>query len=127
MAHGLVFAEHRDPVLIGHVVDSGAVLERRRPWNISRPTKMMAMVSAGRYLQVGVLGTGGRRGAFDRIIGRFPARRQQQQRRNRSNCQYARSHLGSSYLGCAGNLSNGTASQGIAKDADYNGLSLRSG
>src|SRR5271168_4324370 len=117
MAHGLVFAQHRDPVVIGHVVDSGAVLQRRRPWNINRTTEMMAVVSAGSYLQVGILGTSGRRGGFVRIV-RLPARRQQQQHNDWSDCQYARSHLGSSYLRCAGNLSHGTASDGIGKDAD---------
>jgi hypothetical protein len=61
------------------------------------------------------------------INGFPPPARCQQERSERPDDQYSHSHPGSSTKIGGQNLSNGTASERIGKDADYNRLRMRYG
>ena len=80
---------------------------------------MIAMISACTHAQVGILGSARRRGSFGCFLHDD---NQQQQYSDRPCYQYARSHLGSSRQ-WGWDPSNGTVSERIGKDADYNRLS----
>jgi hypothetical protein len=56
VTHGVVFADHRDTILISYVIDDGAIFHRRRSRNVHRPGEVLAVIPGRAYAQVGVLG-----------------------------------------------------------------------